>query len=229
MSAAGNVAAAPRAEDVAERLATVRRRITARGADPERVRIVAVTKGFGPDAALAARGAGLGAVGENYAQELLRKAPAVGTGVEWHFLGPVQRNKVRKLASFVSVWQAIDRPAAAEAVAQAAPGSEVMVQVNVARDPARPGCDPDNVDELVGIVRSVPVDLSGLMAVAPAGTNDGGGWFEWLATKARALGLRELSIGMSGDFEPAVAAGATTIRLGRALFGSRPERHAVQR
>lgn len=229
MSAGESVAVAVRAEDVAERLGDVRRRISASGGDPERIRVVAVTKGFGPDAVLAARDAGLRDVGENYAQELLRKAPEVGDGVDWHFLGPVQRNKVGKLASYVRAWQAIDRPAAAEAVGRAAPGSEVMVQVNLARDPGRPGCDPDEVDELVGLVRTAEVDLSGLMAVAPLGAHDGGGWFEWLAAKARALGLRELSIGMTGDFEPAVAAGATTIRLGRALFGPRPERQAVQR
>lgn len=217
------------ATEVARRLEGVRQNIAAQGVDPDGVRVVAVTKGFGPGAALAARDAGLVAVGENYAQELLAKAPAVGAGVEWHFLGPVQRNKVRRLASFVSVWQSLDRAAAAEAVAAAAPGAEVMVQVNVARDPARPGCDPDRVDELVGLVRGLPLDLSGLMAVAPAGSQGGGGWFEWLAEKAGRLRLREVSMGMSGDFAAAVAAGATTIRLGRALFGPRPERVAVQR
>lgn len=223
---------APSADTVAERLAEVRRSIAAEGRDPERVRVVAVTKGFGPDAVLAARAASLADVGENYAQELVAKASAVGAdaGLRWHLLGPVQRNKVRRLAGLVDVWQAIDRRAAADAVAAAAPGTEVMVQVNVAADPGRSGCHPSDLDDLVGHVRQLPVDLTGLMAVAPLGPPaTAGTCFSWLAGQARRLGLRELSMGMSGDYRAAVAAGATTIRLGRVLFGPRPERRAVQR
>ncbi|HET6965369.1 MAG TPA: YggS family pyridoxal phosphate-dependent enzyme [Acidimicrobiales bacterium] len=214
---------------VADRLADVRRRVEASGGDPQRVRIVAVTKGFGPDAVEAAREAGLVDVGENYAQELLSKAPAARPGTRWHFLGPVQRNKVHRLAAVVSTWHGIDRPAAAEAVAAAAPGSEVMVQVNVIGDPGRPGCSPEEVEELVARIRELPLDLSGLMAVGPADIGERSReCFRWLAGRAAQLGLRELSMGMSDDFEMAVAEGATTLRLGRVLFGARPER-TVQR
>ena len=218
------------ASAVAERVIDVRRRVERSGGDPDRIRIVAVTKGFGPEAVDAARRAGLADVGENYAQELLSKAPGAPAGTRWHFLGPVQRNKVPRLTPLVSTWHAIDRPAAAEAVAAARPGAEVMVQVNVVGDPARPGCPPEGLDDLVAGVRRLPLDLSGLMAVGPAGdTGAARAAFRWLAAQAARMGLRELSMGMSDDFEVAVAEGATTLRLGRVLFGPRPEQPQVQR
>lgn len=215
---------------VADRVREVRRRVEGQERDPDSIRIVAVTKGFGSDAVEAARRAGLPDVGENYAQELLAKVPDAPSAINWHFLGPIQRNKVGRLAPVVSTWHAIDRPEAAEAVAGAAPGTEVMIQVNVVGDPARPGCPPEGVDRLVERVRELPVDLSGLMAVGPAGDMaKARESFRWLAQRAGELGLRELSMGMSDDFEVAVAEGATTLRLGRVLFGPRPKRPAVQR
>ncbi|HET6873304.1 MAG TPA: YggS family pyridoxal phosphate-dependent enzyme [Acidimicrobiales bacterium] len=233
---------------LAARVADVQRRVRDSGGDPDRMRIVAVTKGFGPEAVQAAQAAGLADVGENYAQELLAKAESLANaeliteaeepaaagaslaGIRWHFLGPVQRNKVKGLAPLVGTWHGIDREAAADAVAGAAPGSEVMVQVNVTGDANRPGCHPDEVDRLVAHVRTLPLDLSGLMAVGPAEVGEGSrSCFRWLATKARELGLRELSMGMSEDFEMAVSEGATTLRLGRVLFGDRPKRTAVRR
>lgn len=221
--------AAPSADVVAERLAAVRRRVEAAGGDPDRVRIVAVTKGFGADAVDAARGAGLADVGENYAQEVLAKAPLAPPGTRWHFLGPVQRNKVRRLAELVSSWHGIDRPVAADSVASASPGVEVMVQVNVIGDPARPGCDPADLEPLVAHARRLPLDVSGLMAVGPVPPGERSReCFRWLAGKAADLGMRELSMGMSEDFEVAVAEGATTLRLGRVLFGDRPERAVRQ-
>jgi pyridoxal phosphate enzyme (YggS family) len=215
---------------VASRLADVRGRVERSGGDPNRVRIVAVTKGFGPEAVEAARAAGLADVGENYAQELVAKAAAVGPGVRWHFLGPVQRNKVRRLAPLVAAWHGVDRPSAAAAVGAASPGAQVFVEVNVLGDPGRPGCPAASVDDLVKELQEVPVVLSGLMAVGPPGDLEGSRrCFRWLARKAEQLGLRELSMGMSDDFEAAVAEGATTLRLGRVLFGPRPGRATVQR
>jgi pyridoxal phosphate enzyme (YggS family) len=213
------------ASTVAGRVAEARLRVEAAGRDPKLVTIVAVTKGFGPDAVEAAAGAGLVDVGENYAQELLDKAGRfTGRGLRWHFLGPVQRNKVRRLADRVAVWEAIDRPAAAQAVAAAEPGAEVFVEVNVDGAPGRPGCGPELVDALVDEVRRLPLRARGLMAVAPPGGGDEARrCFRWLARTARRLGLEELSMGMSDDFEEAVAEGATTVRLGRFLFGPRPE------
>lgn len=215
---------------VAERLQGVRERIASCGGDPARIGVVAVTKGFGPEAVRAASLAGLTDVGENYAQELLAKRESSPPGIRWHFLGAVQRNKVRRLAPCVDAWHGIDRPAIAEAVAAAAPGARVFAEVNTARSPGRPGCDPGDLDELVEACRRLPLDLVGLMAVAPQGDATAAReCFSWLAAAARRLGLRELSMGMSDDFEVAVQEGATTLRLGRVLFGPRPSRDAVQR
>ena len=215
---------------VAERLDSVRVKIANRGRDPEAVRIVAVTKGFGPDAVSAAAAAGLHDVGENYAQELLSKAPFAPNDAKWHFLGQIQRNKVARLAEVVSAWHGIDREGEAEAIASAKPGVEAMVQVNVTGAPSRPGCRPSEVDDLVARCRRLPLDLSGLMAVGPDGDPDGTrSCFRWLAEKAAQLGLRELSMGMSDDFEVAVEEGATTLRLGRTLFGPRSRPAAVRR
>jgi pyridoxal phosphate enzyme (YggS family) len=211
-------------EAVVNRVADVRRRVEAQGGDPARIRIVAVTKGFGVDAMVAAQAAGLSDVGENYAQEMLGKVPQAPAGTKWHFLGPIQRNKVARLARSRPVWHGIDRPAAADAVAAAAPGSEVMVQVNVVGAANRPGCPVEGVADLVAHVRTLPLDLSGLMAVGPAEVGPASrDCFRWLAHRAAGLGLHELSMGMSDDFEMAVAEGATTLRLGRVLFGARPE------
>jgi PLP dependent protein len=215
---------------VAQRLEEVHQRIASRGRNPAELRIVAVTKGFGREAVAAAVGAGLDDVGENYAQELLSKAEDSPARARWHFLGPVQRNKVAPLAQLVSTWHGIDRETEAEAIAASAPGVEAMVQVNVTGSTSRPGCMPPDVDDLVASCRRLSLNLSGLMAVGPLddleGTRSG---FRWLAAKARQLGLAELSMGMSDDFEVAVEEGATTLRLGRTLFGPRPSRADVQR
>lgn len=215
---------------VAERLQGVRDRITSCGGDPGTIGIVAVTKGFGHEAVRAASLAGLSDVGENYAQELLAKRQSSPPGIRWHFLGSVQRNKVKRLAPCVDAWHGIDTPAIARSVAAAAPGARVFAEVNTTGSPRRPGCDPGDLDELVEACRQLPLDLVGLMTVAPQGDLSAAReCFRWLAAAGRRLGLRELSMGMSDDFEVAVQEGATTLRLGRVLFGPRPSRDAVQR
>lgn len=221
---------APVSGSVAERLEAVRERIRLAGGDPSAIRIVAVTKGFDASIVDRAASAGLADVGENYAQELVAKSTLVSSQVRWHFLGRVQTNKVRRLASLVRVWHGIDRTAAAEAVAGAGPGSEVMVQVNIGGTASKSGCRPGELEGLVDRCRALPLDLTGLMAVGLAGDRDGTRQcFRWLAGRASDLGLRELSMGMSDDFEVAVEEGATTLRLGRILFGPRPERGALRR
>jgi pyridoxal phosphate enzyme (YggS family) len=218
------------ASDLASRIAGVKARVASAGRDPDQIRIVAVTKGFDGSVVRAAVAAGLCDLGENYAQDLLSKATAAPEGVRWHFLGPVQRNKVPRLAPLVCTWHAIDRAVAAAAVARAAPGTEVMIEVNLTADPGKAGCPPAAVDDLVSECRALPLDVSGLMTIGPAGDAEGSRrCFRWLADKARQLGLRELSMGMSDDFELAVAEGATTLRLGRVIFGPRPERASVRR
>jgi PLP dependent protein len=213
------------AEDVAERLAVVRERIAAAGARPDDVRVVAVTKGQGSAAVEVALAAGLRDLGENYAQELVAKQEAVATaahGWRWHFLGHVQRNKVRLLAPCVALWQAVDRVAAGREIAKRAPGAAVLVQMDVSGEARKHGCRADDVPALVEDLSSLGLDVRGLMAVGPTGPpEDARPGFRRLVATAESLGLPERSIGMSDDLEVAVAEGATMVRVGRALFGPR--------
>ncbi len=209
-------------DEVAARLATVRGRIERAGGDPARVRVVAVTKGFGPEAVEAARAAGLTAVGENYATELESKAPGP-PGTEWHFLGTIQRNKVRALAPLVTMWEGVARHAEAERIARYAPGARVLIQVDASGGmPGRNGCPPAEVEALAGSLSSLPLQLDGLMTVAPPDEAAAVAAFRIVGRLADALGLEERSMGMSADLETAVAAGSTMVRIGRALFGERP-------
>jgi uncharacterized pyridoxal phosphate-containing UPF0001 family protein len=112
------------------------------------VRVLAVTKGFGPDAVLAARSVGLDEVGENYAAELTAKAPGPA-GTRWHFLGAIQRNKVRALAPLVDVWQGVARVVEGERIAASRPGAAVLVQVDGTGLEGRNGCPPAEVPALV--------------------------------------------------------------------------------
>jgi hypothetical protein len=211
------------AAEVAARLAEVRGRIAGAGGDPGAVTVVAVTKGFGPEAVVAATGAGLWDIGENYAQELLAKASQAPDGVRWHFLGPVQRNKVAGLAPHVALWQGLDRPAAGEAIARRSPGARVLLQVNVSGEATKAGCPPEDAPGLLDELRRLPLEVAGLMAVGAAGKpEEARAGFRALALLARRTGLRELSMGMSGDLEVAVEEGATMVRIGRSLFGPRP-------
>ncbi len=211
-------------EVVAERLAMVRDRIASAGAAPGSVTIVAVTKGFGPDAVAASVRAGLSDIGENYAQEMLRKVEGAPAGVRWHFLGELQRNKLARLAPHVYLWHGLDSDGGSDALATRSPGAAVLVEVRLADNGHRHGLPAGEVPALVRRARDAGLQVRGLMAVGPAHATrqDLHGGFRTVAELARSLGLSELSMGMSSDFELAVAEGATTIRLGRALFGPHP-------
>jgi pyridoxal phosphate enzyme (YggS family) len=218
------LAGVPTAAMVAERLAEVRGRIAQAGAVPEEVTVVAVTKGFGPAAVEAATTAGLWDVGENYAQELLAKAEVAPGGVRWHYLGELQRNKLARLVPVVHLWQALDSDDRAQALAQRAPAAPVLVEVKVADGAGRHGVGPEDVPELVDKAVGAGLQVRGLMAVGPTGPAASGArqCFRAVAQLAAKLGLAEVSMGMSGDYEIAVSEGATMVRLGRALFGPRP-------
>jgi uncharacterized pyridoxal phosphate-containing UPF0001 family protein len=221
-------------DGVADRLAAVRQRIESAGGDPAAVQVVAVTKGFGADAVVAAASAGLTTVGENYAQEFVAKAATVpellpaglrssGTTLRWHFLGAVQRNKVPALAPLVDCWQTVARLAEGEAIGRRRPGADVLVEVDVSGAAGRNGCPPAAVPELVAGLADAGVHVRGLMAVAPLGVPARPA-FRAVRELADRLGLVERSMGMSDDLEDAVAEGATIVRIGRALFGDRPPR-----
>jgi pyridoxal phosphate enzyme (YggS family) len=209
---------------VAERVLVVRERIAeaARRAqrDPADVCLVAATKTVDAARVRAVVDAGVPDVGENRAQELLAKASEVA-GARWHFIGSLQRNKVRALAPWVSWWHSVDRDALGAEIARRAPGARVLVEVNLAREPQKGGCLPEAAASLVDGLRELDLRVVGLMAVPPAG-DEPRRWFVALRELAERLGVRELSMGMTDDFDVAVEEGATIVRVGRALFGDRP-------
>lgn len=227
MSAAGDGEAVE--SDVGRRYREIRERVeqAARdaGRDTDAVLIVGASKTVDLGRIRAALRAGLRDLGENRAQELVAKAPelrdAAGEGPRWHFLGQLQRNKVRAVAPYVGLWQSVDRAALGVEIARRAPGARVLIEVNIAAEPQKGGCDPAGVPELVEQLLSQGLDVRGLMTVPPA-VGDPRPWFAALRRLGGDLRLPELSMGMSGDYEAAVSEGATIVRIGRALFGERP-------
>jgi pyridoxal phosphate enzyme (YggS family) len=212
----------PPAESVAESVASLRQRI-ARAGGGRPVEIVAVTKGFGVEMVAAVATAGVLDVGENYAQEMLAKVPGAPAEVRWHFLGPIQTNKVSRLSRVVHRWHGVDRPVAGDTIARHQPGAGVFVQVNLTGEPSKHGCRPPVTAALVEHLKERGLDVRGLMTIGPQGDRRASrAAFRRLAAMANQLALPELSMGMSEDFEIAVEEGATTVRLGRALFGPRP-------
>ena len=149
---------------VAERAATVRARLDAAGGAD--VRIVAVTKTFGPSAVDAAVAAGLDDVGENYAQEAAAKLSEITSAPTVHFIGRLQRNKVRLLAPHVDVWQTVDRPELATEIAKRVPGAKVMIQVDISGEESKGGCSPGTTEDLVVHATDAGLNVIGLMGVA---------------------------------------------------------------
>jgi len=223
---------------VAERVARVRARIRAAGGTDDAVRLVAVTKGFGVDAPAAALAAGVADLGENYAQEFEAKVGEIGTALaalgpagaaapapRWHFIGRLQRNKVRLIASAVSLWQSVDNERLAAEIAKRAPGAAVLVQLNLSGEAQKGGCEPAVAPDLVAACTALGLDVQGLMGVGPAGPPEAARpGFRRLVALADELSLPERSLGMSADLEVAVEEGATIVRVGTDLFGQRPPR-----
>jgi uncharacterized pyridoxal phosphate-containing UPF0001 family protein len=169
--------------------------------------------------------AGLGALGENYAGELVHKAADLADlDVEWHFLGSIQTNKLARLLPVVSCLQGVSREKEATAIAARRPGCPIMVQVDVTGAPGRGGAQPVEVVGLVARARALGLDVRGLMTVAPIETTAARAAFRLVRTMADDLGLEERSMGMTDDLELAVEEGSTLVRVGRALFGARPPR-----
>ena len=146
----------------------------------------------------------------------------------WHFIGRLQRNKVRVLAGVVDRWHSIDRPELVDPLARHAPGARVLVEVNLSGEPQKGGCPPDETRALVDRLRGAGLAVDGLMTV-PAAEGDPRPTFAALRELAESLGLPELSMGMTGDFEAAIAEGATIVRIGSAIFGPRPGAAGLRR
>ena len=216
---------------VAENLSSVRERISRAGRHPDEITIVAVTKGFGPEICRSALDAGLTILGENRVQEGVVKMDAVKAGV-WHLIGHLQTNKVRIAAEHFAMIQSVDSARLAEAIARVDQRMAVLVEFNVAREPQKSGADPDHALEVITAIAGL-LDLQGLMAMGPSHGDPTPAFNELRELRDQAeqrLGraLPVLSMGMSGDFEAAVAAGSTMLRLGQALFGPRPARTILE-
>lgn len=217
-----------RAEEVARAVAEVRRRIARAaeraGRDPAAVTLVAVTKTRPVEDLLLAHEAGVRHFGENRVQEAEAKFPSLPSGAVRHLIGPVQSNKASRAARIADVVETVDSAAIAarlsRAAAEAGKRLPVLVEVNTGGEATKAGVAPGEVAALVEEVRALPaLELRGLMTIPPPG--DTRPHFVALRELARSLGLPELSMGMSDDYEAAVEEGATTVRIGTALFGER--------
>jgi len=192
----------------------------------DNVQIIAVTKTFPASAVNAVVAAGCSLIGENYAQDLLEKWPEVDANhrPEVHFIGRLQSNKVRSLCQVVNVWQSVDRISVIDEIARRAPNARVMLQVNTVSESDKGGCEVSELDGLYGRCSARGLTVAGLMTVGPTNgdietTRQA---FETTARLAQGLGLREVSMGMTGDLEIAIDCGSTMVRIGSAIFGDRP-------
>jgi pyridoxal phosphate enzyme (YggS family) len=208
-------------DEVRERIAAAADRA---GRDPAEVALVAASKTVPAELVAEAVALGVTDVGENRAQELVDKADALAgvtpTPVHWHFLGRLQRNKVPSLASRLTWWQSVDREELGSTIARHAPEARVLVEVNLAGEPQKGGCAPSEAGPLADALRRLGLRVEGLMTIPPQ-DDDPRRWFAALRNLAADLELRQLSMGMTDDYEVAVEEGATMVRVGRALFGPR--------
>lgn len=221
---------ADRYEAVLER---VRRAALASGRDPENVKVIAVSKTFGMDAIGEAVSAGVTDLGENRAQELRQKVAVAGDIARWHFIGHLQTNKVRHVVGSVVLIHSVDRFGLAEAIARRALSlglaQDVLVEVNIARDPDRHGAAPEQALALAAEIAGLEgLAVKGLMGMAPFVDDPEATrpYFAELADLSRMLVARHpdaaaLSMGMTRDFEVAISEGATLVRVGEAIFGPR--------
>jgi pyridoxal phosphate enzyme (YggS family) len=220
-----------RAEAIQVGLAAVNARISAAcaraGRDREDVTLVAVSKTFPALDVEHVIDAGVSDVGENKVQEARDKRPSVTASARWHLIGHLQSNKAKDAVRLFDVIQTVDSIELAEKIARAAESAgkrqEVLLQVNIGRESQKSGAATDQVAELVHRVAALPaLRLSGLMAIPPAGEpEEARPHFRALRAMRDDLGLVELSMGMTDDFEVAIEEGATIVRVGRAIFGSR--------
>lgn len=217
-----------RAAEIAANLAEVSSRIEAAarraGRDPRTVTLVAVTKTKPLEDLLAAYEAGVRHFGENRVQEAEAKFPNLPADAVRHLVGPVQSNKANRAARVADVLHAVDSQDVARRLARAAANEgkrlAVYVEVNTGGEETKAGVAPAGAASLVESVRALPeLDLRGLMAIPPPG--DTRPHFAALRALATSLGLAGLSMGMSDDLEAAIEEGATVVRVGSALFGSR--------
>jgi len=194
------------------------------GRDPGSVKLIAVGKTKPIEMLREARAAGQTIFGENYAQELRDKADAL-PGAEWHFIGALQTNKAKLVVGRAALIHTCDRIGLAQELSKRAKTAgvtqRVLLEVNVGREPQKAGVLPEDTASLLDQVRALPaLSCEGLMCIPPA-EGDARRHFRSLRQLAERLGLRELSMGMTADYEAAIEEGATLVRVGTAIFGER--------
>ncbi len=219
---------------VASRLAAVTDRVAAAaaraGRSPDAIRVVAVGKAHPVELLAEAYEAGIRDFGENRAQEMAAKAPQLPADVRWHFVGPLQRNKVRLVRPVAALLHSLDRLRLAQEWAK---GDEapppVLLEVNLGDEPQKGGVAPDDAAALAEAAAARGIPVHGLMAIPPMAAEPSAvrPYFVQLAALQRRLVewspmMTELSMGMTGDFDVAVEEGATLVRVGQAIFGPRP-------
>jgi len=210
---------------VSQKLAEAER---AAGRTPGSVHLIVVSKTFGPEAILPVIAAGHRVFGENRVQEAKAKWPALRADcpdLELHLIGPLQSNKAAEAVALFDAIHTVDRPKIAGAIAEEmrrqGRALKLFVQVNTGREPQKAGVAPEAVGQFLAECRDIHcLTISGLMCIPPADA-DPRPHFEMLAAMAQRNGLAELSMGMSGDYPVAVACGATHVRVGSAIFGTR--------
>ncbi|MCH8181135.1 MAG: YggS family pyridoxal phosphate-dependent enzyme [Proteobacteria bacterium] len=223
---------------IATQLQTVRARIAAAclaaGRDPQAVRLLAVSKTFGPDAVAEAYAAGQTAFGENYIQEAVEKMAALShLPLEWHCIGPIQSNKTRLVAQNFAWAHTVDRLKIAQRLSEQRPPElpplQVCIQVNVDGGPTKSGVAPNEALGLAREVAALPrLCLRGLMCIPEPAPDFEAARAVFMRAKAlfdqvneAGLQLDTLSMGMTADLEAAVHAGSTLVRVGTAIFGGR--------
>ena len=199
----------------------------AAGREPGSVTLIAVSKVQPPERVRAVLDRGQRVFGENYVQEAQGKWPgwrAEFPGVELHMIGPLQGNKAKAAAALFDAIHTLDRPSLATRLAQLADADgrqpALFVQVNTGAEPQKAGVLPADADAFVAACRADGLRLDGAMCIPPEG-EDAAPHFRLLRSIAQANGLPGLSMGMSADFETAIAHGATHVRVGSAIFGAR--------
>ena len=212
----------------------IRRAAESAGRDPGSITLVAVGKAKPAESLRAAATAGVTDFGENYLQEALDKLAALADlKLHWHFIGQLQSNKTRAVAEHFEWVHSIDRFSVARRLSQQrpfhAPPLNLCIQVALLAEPGKGGVEPARLPELAGQISELPgLRLRGLMCVPPPQPTEAAQREPFAQLRhqlesmnARGFGLDTLSMGMSGDFEAAIAEGATHVRIGTALFGER--------
>ena len=226
--------------DVKENILRIRERIAAAaaraGRDPAGVRLMGVTKTVGDDRILQAVEAGIDIIGENYVQEAKRKIELMGKNVEWHFIGHLQTNKAKYAVRLFDLIHSVNRMSLAEELNRRAAAAgvvcRVLVEVNLGGEESKSGAPPEEAPALIrAVAQMANLSIRGLMTMAP--------WYDdperarpcfaglrairdrIAAENIPNVTMRELSMGMTDDFEVAVEEGSTIVRIGRAIFGER--------